>query len=380
MTVEDYADLVGCIYDAALDPQRWPQTLERLAGAVGATAAGLMLTDPVRQRLAAVSVGVSPDAMEAYNRYYWRIDPLAPFVARMPTGLMFTDRSVVPRSALERTELHNDWAQPHGVEDSVFAVLMRDGSTFGAFCLGAPKRANAYDHPDSLRLLQLLVPHLQRAAQAQWALESAVAGRTVAFAALARLRHGVVLLAASGKVLFANDAATRLCAQADGLTLGAGGLRAALPMEDAALQRLFAQAVAGNGGGVPAGGVQAVSRISGRRPFAVHVLPSREVAEEFSTRSPCAFVVVVDPDKPSQVSRRHLRQLYSLTPAEAAVAIQMLRGQGLQAVAKELGVTLSTVRIHLQRVFEKTGTHRQAELVRLLLDVQAGLRPDEPTL
>jgi DNA-binding CsgD family transcriptional regulator len=378
VTIEEYADLVGRIYDAALDPQLWPQTMERLAAAVGATAAGLMLTDPVRQRLAAVSVGVNPDAIEAYNRYYWRIDPLAPVVARMPTGLVFTDRSMVPRAELERTELHNDWAQPQGVEDSAFAVLMRDGSSMGAFCLGAPVRADAFGRTDSLRLLQLLVPHLQRAARTQWAVEAAVAGRNVAFAALARLHHGVVLLAAGGKVLFANDAATRLCSVNDGLTIGSAGLRAALPSEDAALQRLFARAFAGNGGGVPAGGVQAVTRISSRRPFAVHVMPAREVADEFIARCPCAVVVIVDPDEPPRLSTRHLQQLYGLTLAEAAVAIRMLRGQGLQSVAKELGVTLSTVRVHLQRVFEKTGAHRQAELVRLLLDMQAGLRPDEP--
>ncbi|MFD0325598.1 helix-turn-helix transcriptional regulator [Lysobacter gummosus] len=44
-------------------------------------------------------------------------------------------------------------------------------------------------------------------------------------------------------------------------------------------------------------------------------------------------------------------------------------GHGLQHVANALGVTLSTVRIHLQHVFEKTNTHRQAELVRLLLQI-----------
>ena len=49
----------------------------------------------------------------------------------------------------------------------------------------------------------------------------------------------------------------------------------------------------------------------------------------------------------------------------------MLRGHGLQAVANELRVTLSTVRVYLQRVFEKTGTHRQAELVRLLIELEA---------
>jgi DNA-binding CsgD family transcriptional regulator len=378
VTLEDYSDLVGRIYDAALDPQLWPETLERVAAAVGATAAGLMLTDPIRQRFAAVSVGVSPAAVEAYNQYYWRIDPMAPVLGRMPTGLLFTDRSVVPRSELERTELHNDWAQPQGLEDSAFAILLRDGPALGAFCLGASARANAYERSDSMRLLQLLVPHLQRAARTQWKMDTAIAGRNVAFAALARLHHGVVLMGAGGKVLFANDAAARLAAQADGLSIGAAGLRAALPSQDTALQRLFARAVAGNGNGVPAGGMLVVSRPSGRRPFAVHVMPLREVAETFMSHGPSAVAVIVNPDDPPRISPLHLQQLYGLTPAEAAVAIQVLRGQGLQAIANALRVTLSTVRIHLQRVFEKTGTHRQAELARLLLDAQAGFVPDDP--
>jgi DNA-binding CsgD family transcriptional regulator len=373
ITLEDYSDLVGRIYDAALDPQLWPETLERVAGAVGATAGGLMLTDPIRQRFAAVSVGVSPAAVEAYNKYYWRVDPMAPILGRMPTGLLFTDRSVVARSELERTELHNDWAQPQGLEDSAFAILLRDGPALGAFCLGASKRVNAYERSDSMRLLQLLVPHLQRAARTQWKMDCVIAGRNVAFAALARLRHGVVLVGAGGRVLFANDAAARLAAQTDGLSIGAAGMRAALPSQDAALQRLLAQAFTSNGAEVPIGGMQAITRVSGRRAFVIYVLPLREIAETFTAYAPCAIAVIVDPDDPPPILPRHLQELYGLTPAEAAVAIQMLRGQGLQAVAAELRVTLSTVRIHLQRVFEKTGTHRQAELVRLLLDGQAGI-------
>ena len=49
------------------------------------------------------------------------------------------------------------------------------------------------------------------------------------------------------------------------------------------------------------------------------------------------------------------------------MALLTLRGAGLRPIAEELAVSVSTVRIHLQRVFEKTGTHRQAALVRLLL-------------
>ena len=51
-------------------------------------------------------------------------------------------------------------------------------------------------------------------------------------------------------------------------------------------------------------------------------------------------------------------------------------GHGLQSVADELRVTLSTARTHLQSVFEKTGTHRQAELVRLLIELATTTLPD----
>ncbi|MDT5045878.1 MAG: hypothetical protein QOJ20_4091 [Mycobacterium sp.] len=55
-----------------------------------------------------------------------------------------------------------------------------------------------------------------------------------------------------------------------------------------------------------------------------------------------------------------------LTRTEAGVALQMLRGQGLRPIGEELSMSLSTVNTHVQRVFDRTGTHRQAELVRLL--------------
>jgi DNA-binding CsgD family transcriptional regulator len=44
-----------------------------------------------------------------------------------------------------------------------------------------------------------------------------------------------------------------------------------------------------------------------------------------------------------------------------------MRGAHLRDIADELSVSYQTVRTHLQHIFDKTDTHRQAELVRLLL-------------
>ena len=62
-----------------------------------------------------------------------------------------------------------------------------------------------------------------------------------------------------------------------------------------------------------------------------------------------------------------ISSFFGLTPAEAKLAYEMAHGDGLVACARRLGITSNTARTHLKHVFEKTGTRRQAELLRLLL-------------
>jgi DNA-binding CsgD family transcriptional regulator len=45
-----------------------------------------------------------------------------------------------------------------------------------------------------------------------------------------------------------------------------------------------------------------------------------------------------------------------------------LKGDGRSAAGRRHGVSTATARTHLSSIFEKTGTRRQAELIRLLLD------------
>ncbi len=83
-------------------------------------------------------------------------------------------------------------------------------------------------------------------------------------------------------------------------------------------------------------------------------------------RAPAALLFVVDSDRAGDVPDRALHVLYGLTATEAAVAGRIGQGQGVADAADALGVAASTLRWHLQRVFEKTGTARQAELARLV--------------
>lgn len=59
--------------------------------------------------------------------------------------------------------------------------------------------------------------------------------------------------------------------------------------------------------------------------------------------------------------------MYALTAAEARLARHLMQGFDLTGTAAHLSICRETARTHLRRVLAKTGTHRQAELIRLLV-------------
>jgi FixJ family two-component response regulator len=46
-----------------------------------------------------------------------------------------------------------------------------------------------------------------------------------------------------------------------------------------------------------------------------------------------------------------------------------LQSGGLKPISADLALSMATVKTHLHHIFDKTDTHRQAELVRLLLTI-----------
>ena len=84
-------------------------------------------------------------------------------------------------------------------------------------------------------------------------------------------------------------------------------------------------------------------------------------------RHPVAVLIVSDPETEMRARVESLCERFGFTPAEATFAIEIVKGDGRQAAADRLGITVGTARSHLSKIFDKTGVRRQAELVRLLL-------------
>jgi DNA-binding CsgD family transcriptional regulator len=104
-----------------------------------------------------------------------------------------------------------------------------------------------------------------------------------------------------------------------------------------------------------------------KKPFQVLVSPLRAETgwAGMLWQSPAVLVLIIDPERAHRSFENRLRTLFRLTRTEARVAREIAAGEGLVSVADSLGVLPSTVRTHLHRIFEKTETRRQAELVKL---------------
>ena len=118
-----------------------------------------------------------------------------------------------------------------------------------------------------------------------------------------------------------------------------------------------------------------------QRPYQVLVAPisPRSSARHFAfaPRRAAALVIVGDPNSTPQPAAEVLRRLFGLTPTLARLAEALASGKTLIEYASEHEVTLGTARQQLKELFARTGTHRQSELIRLVLTSGAVLRTRE---
>ncbi len=82
---------------------------------------------------------------------------------------------------------------------------------------------------------------------------------------------------------------------------------------------------------------------------------------------PGFMLLVSDPEAPTRIDPDALRRLYRLTPAESRLCTALANGKTLKTYAQSEGVSLETVRSQLKQAMVKTDTHKQAQLVRLLV-------------
>ncbi|MEV0298479.1 LuxR C-terminal-related transcriptional regulator [Nocardia sp. NPDC050710] len=375
MTVESFSGIVARINSAALHPDGWAEAVQEIVTALGADHGGLVESGSGSRQMTACSIGAD-ELRHSYNTRFWRIDPIASALEHAPAGVITTYDELLEPDYLRRHPFFSDWMMPHGLGNGMLALLTSGSRTswIGVY----PERGRNLDRSQATSSMRLLLPHLRHALTVQSCLTDVKAERNQAVAVLDRHRHGLVIVSRCGAINYANPAALLILESRDGLGMGRGGnLESSDSRATVGLRAMIESAVRKDGPYV--GGRTLISRHSGGSSYALLVVPLDPGSGRLDEDRSAALVVIVDPDQQTPGWPQALRQLYGLTGAEARVAAAALRGEGLRSIAEELAVAVNTARTHLQHVFDKTGTHRQAELVRVLTTVLCGTGQFEGT-
>jgi DNA-binding CsgD family transcriptional regulator len=369
MRAQDLSEFVGSIYDTALDRGACPPMLNRLADLLGATTGAHFGSYNSRTY---VTRNVAPRFDQKYIRsfaeYWGSRDIFWLHGANQPIGAVFMPETFMSREEHCRTDIFNEWYKPQGAEVLMRTNLLIEGPVSTVVTVG--RRYSEGDFRASeIRLFAALIPHLQRGVQLQLRLAGVDGPRAD------RLRQGVLLVDAAARVIFANRAAEMMLRAGAGVLLGRDGLRGETPGETAVLRRMITDCAAPKDELGGAGGRLRLSR-ENRAPLTVLVVPHRARFAWIDVARPRAILFITDPEEADTVRRESLQQDFGLTLAEAGFAREILKAAGLQATADRLGISLTTARTHLAHVFDKTGTRRQAELVRLILQSQPSICED----
>jgi DNA-binding CsgD family transcriptional regulator len=160
----------------------------------------------------------------------------------------------------------------------------------------------------------------------------------------------------------------------DGLRIVGGKLEAAYPNENKSLQRLVRDAQSHpKSAKMSLTDALSISRPSGQLSWGLVVQSISSDQWTEGKQRPSVAVFVRDTEGKSQPPIRLTQQLFQLTPAETALAIQLANGLSLDEASDALNVRRNTSRAHLRSIFSKTGVRRQTELVRLFLNSVAWL-------
>lgn len=362
-------ELVGLIYESVIGPDGWSAFLHEFRVAMASTGALLMFGLPGmegRRRDLREAEWPTHAIQELYYAKYQDANPID--YARMEVGLVYDLVEFVGREQYRNSDYYRDICAPTGAEHALVACI---GDPHGARAwlnLSRDEAHGPYDETE-FGLFRRLLPHLDRAMRIHAHLERSDAERGVYRHTADNLKLGVVLLDREGLVIEMNDVARDLLARGHALRLRD---RRVCPTR-AADQRRYETSLAGLLSAIGDG--DSASFTAGSEAGAPCGMLMRRVRTPYTRRHTAAAVILYLREREEGVVLRAdlVAGLFGLTPTEARLTVLLAAGLTLQESAARLGITEQTARTYSKRVFEKTATTRQVDLVRLVLGSVAAL-------
>ena len=364
VSAQALSDTIGAIYDCALDPHQWPDACRSIADLCESTAGGICVHDMRHVHNDQLFVfGYQPEFLEKLGRNYAQ-SPMA--VADVVASIGDVSALFITDPELFESRFFQEVLKPFGLLDIVWFPALRTGSRMASMHASRSETLEHYQKRE-IELFKLLSPHVCRALAISDALDIRALKSEMLERTLDALMAGVYLTARDGRVVYMNAAAERQIKTGNSICIVNNRLCPTDPVARAALARAIVQAGRDDIDIDKAEYFLAIPDVAGAG-YVATILPV-DRGQRRSTLAPFAAscaIFMQDPVQAPLMPGEAFARLHRLTGSELRVLLALAQGLGGKEAADMLGVSEPTVRTHLQHIFAKTGTSKQAQLLHLL--------------
>jgi DNA-binding CsgD family transcriptional regulator len=371
--LEQFSELIGQIYDCALDPSRWEAVMAEICRAFGFDVSTLLVMRfPTGAPTIQAVVGIDREWVARSLEYQADLVEVWGGMERMmnfPLDEPVIASRVASPSVMETNRYFLEFAEPMGIYDSIAFAVARTPAMVGGISFN--RRGTRVPFGDiDIEHLRLIAPHVRRAVTisdlfGMKAIEAATFGSL-----LDTFPFGIVLVDRDLAIVHANAAGNAMLAGREPIRAEKGRVALADRGSQAALERAVRDA--GNALGLGGRGIGIPASRDKAQPSVVHVLPLRQGQIRRSLGSRAVAALFVAPASlPARLPADALAAIYDLTPAELNILELLVAGRKQAEIAATLGIAQSTVKSHLLSLFAKTGCRRQADLMKLAASLSA---------
>lgn len=360
--------LIESIYETSVSEssEGWVQVFDEFSRMVSSGPGSLALYSKTDDRFNVVASTVDPSFLKEYSEHYQFVSPFKNAIVNLREGAIFSRRVFQADDIYEKSSYYNEFSRRQDVFELEHHALYSKNGLTGGLSLSRPKHRPEFS-ADERRLIDIGVRHLRKAFSnyielttlrnretlLSGILESAGCAvfvvdhqMKVVFAnqnaELELNKKDLIRKTLNGEIAFRSQRATRVVRSAAARVNSVGDKDLQLPKDVLIGKRSDNSPISLN---IAYGGKLPINGASGGRHLILYL------------HSPFEPIDSID-----SIAYRH-----GLTAAEIRVTKLLVAGNNVKAICDNLAISNNTVRSHLKNIFAKTGTNRQAELVRLIL-------------
>ena len=359
--------LLDPLYDAAADPEMWPEFLKSATKLFRADKAAILIHSPRNESTSiCVDLGVDPETRLAAEQLT-KISPWMVEIQKYEAQGWYSGspEDVLPMDQFRKSKFYNELFLKHGIEWMASSIVFCVGGWMPSFAISRPASDVPFNASEK-QLLKELAPHLKRVFKIHRAMGSLRSQNAAGQHALDLIGAACVTLDPLGRVLQFNRRAKALLTEESFLRVKGSRLMAAVNAEQKALDICLLKACAcGAGKSTDPGEGAIVLHSAHEKSLYVSVLPYRSNWPIMDGR-PSAVLFLTTPEEQGQGEHRLWQTMFGLSPAECRVAEMMKQGMEVAEISEMIRIKVDTVRYYQKCIYRKTGVRGQGSMMRLL--------------